>query len=177
METISSYEQQAIDFLNQTGASIDIKFNRSGKHFADDKEDRDIYTITIKRGSRKFSFDFGQSINKSGFYYTKGRQIIPLDRSKLNDINLSSFIKKNDHYFLDNGKSDIIHRPEAPSYYDVLACLQKYDIGSFDDFCSEFGYDIDSRQPDKTYKAICKEYDNICRLFTDEEIELMQEIQ
>ena len=66
---------------------------------------------------------------------------------------------------------------KPPTAYDVLACLRKYDCGSLEDFCSEFGYDDDSRTAERVYKAICKEYENVCRIWSDEEIELMQEIQ
>ena len=60
---------------------------------------------------------------------------------------------------------------EKPTNYDILACLQKYDVGSFDDFCSEFGL-----KSEKTYNAVCKEYDNVCKIWSEEEIELLQEI-
>jgi len=66
---------------------------------------------------------------------------------------------------------------EAPNAYDVLSCLTKYDIGSFDDFCGEFGYDADSRTAYKQYKEVLKEWKNVERLFTNEQIELLQEIQ
>lgn len=64
-----------------------------------------------------------------------------------------------------------------PTSYDVLACLQKYEVGSFEDFCGDFGYDTDSRRAEKTYKAVLKEYEGVCRLFTLEEIEKLAEIQ
>lgn len=63
-----------------------------------------------------------------------------------------------------------------PTMYDVLACLQKYDVGSFEDFCSEFGYSEDSRQAEKIYKAVQKEFQAVERLFSDV-IEELQEIQ
>jgi hypothetical protein len=64
-----------------------------------------------------------------------------------------------------------------PTLYDVLACLQKYDVGTFEDFCGNFGYDEDSRKAEKIYKAVCKEYEGMQRLFNEEELELLQEIQ
>ena len=133
MET-TDYNKQANDFLSKTGATMKINFSHNGKHFADDKQNRDIYKITISKGKRHYTFDFGQSIAKTG---TK----------------------------------------EAPTPYDVLACLQKYDVGSFEDFCWEFGYNVDSSQAEKTYKAVCKEYEKLCTIFSDDEMELMQEIQ
>ena len=54
-----------------------------------------------------------------------------------------------------------------PTAYDVLSCLTKYDPGSFDDFCSDFGYDNDSRKAEKTYKAVVKEYNKVNAMFND----------
>jgi hypothetical protein len=65
----------------------------------------------------------------------------------------------------------------APTAYDVLASLTKYEVGSFEDFCGDYGYDTDSRSAYKTYKAVLKEWKNIERLFSSEQIELLQEIQ
>jgi len=65
---------------------------------------------------------------------------------------------------------------KIPAAYDVLACLQKYEIDTFDNFCGEFCYETDSRKAYKTYKAVKREWENIDKLFTGEEIELLQEI-
>jgi hypothetical protein len=62
-----------------------------------------------------------------------------------------------------------------PSYYSILACLVKYDVGTFENFCNEFGYNIDSRQAKKLYKALKKEWENVERLFSDV-LEQLQEI-
>ena len=61
----------------------------------------------------------------------------------------------------------------SPDMYSVLACLTKYDVGSFEDFCSEFGYNEDSRTTERTYKAVCKEFAAVGRLFSD----CMEELQ
>ncbi len=70
---------------------------------------------------------------------------------------------------------------EQPTEYDILACLQKYDVGSFEDFVSEFGYEVDDfhdRQRAKNiYYAVCDEYKKVKRCFTEEQIEAMWEIQ
>ena len=68
-----------------------------------------------------------------------------------------------------------------PTEYDILACLEKYDVGTIDDFVSEFGFEVhkwaDVKRIENTYKAVVKEYNDICRCFTLEQIEAMQEIQ
>lgn len=70
---------------------------------------------------------------------------------------------------------------EQPTEYDILTCLQKYDVGTFEDFVSEFGYeteDFHDRQRAKNiYYAVCAEYEKVKRCFTEEQIEAMCEIQ
>lgn len=70
---------------------------------------------------------------------------------------------------------------KKPNEYDILACLQKYDVGTIDDFVSEYGYEVkewaDVKRIQKTYKAVCAEYKKVCRCFTEDQIEAMQEIQ
>jgi hypothetical protein len=63
-----------------------------------------------------------------------------------------------------------------PKPYDVLACLTKYDPGTFEDFCSDFGYDTDSRRALDTYLKVQDEYQNVIRLFGDV-MEQLQEIE
>ena len=66
---------------------------------------------------------------------------------------------------------------EEPTIYDVLTCLTKYDPGTFEDFCYEFGYDEDSRKAEKIYKAVCKEFEGMKRLFSSEELNALSYIQ
>jgi hypothetical protein len=129
----TNYEQQANEFLQKTNTTVKIDFLKYDFHFQDDKERRDIYIVTIKRGSRQFSFNFGNSLNNTS-------------------------------------------KNQAPTNYDILACLQKYDVGSFYEFCGDFGYNEDSRKAQKIYHAVCKEYDNVCKIWNDSEIELLSEI-
>ena len=76
---------------------------------------------------------------------------------------------------------DSIYNTECaikPTEYDILACLEKYDVGTFEDFVDEFGYESDNlRCAKRIYKAVTREYNNICRCFTPEQIEAMREIQ
>jgi len=64
-----------------------------------------------------------------------------------------------------------------PSAYDLLSCLTKYDPGTFENFCSDYGYDPDSRKAEKTYRSVLEEWNNVSNLFTEYEIEQLQEIQ
>ena len=70
----------------------------------------------------------------------------------------------------------IANGSKEPALYDIFACLTKSDPGSFENFCSEYGYDTDSRKAEKTYKNVCKEWEGVNRLFGDI-IDELSEIQ
>ena len=74
--------------------------------------------------------------------------------------------RKGKSYTFEFGQS-LAEGSEEPTMYDVLACMTKHDVGSFEDFCSEFGYSEDSRTAERTYKAVCKEFAAVERLFSD----------
>lgn len=81
-------------------------------------------------------------------------------------------IKGGKQYTFEFGQS-ISEGNNGPTLYSVLACLTKYDPETFEDFCASYGYDNDSRKSEKTYKAVVKEFNNMQRLFTTEELELL----
>lgn len=72
------------------------------------------------------------------------------------------------------------NHPKRPSAYSILACLEKYDVGSMDAFMYEFGYEIKSAKDIanfiQTYNAVIKEYNDLCRIFTPEQMEMLREI-
>lgn len=99
------------------------------------------------------------------------------DRFKCSFIKREYPIKRLEIKFGQSIASSTGNGGEKPTAYDVLACITKYDPGTFNNFCSEFGYDEDSRKAEKIYNAIQKEWQQVCAFFTPEEIEQMQEIQ
>jgi hypothetical protein len=137
IKTLSSYDQQAIDLLNALGVKFTAKFLRHGKHFEDDREKRDIFTLTLSRNGKRISFKFGQSI--------------------MNSTGTGS---------------------NAPTPYDLLASVQKYDPDTFENFCSDFGYNDQPLSPKvrKIYTAVVKEWEKVNDFFTSEELEQIQEI-
>jgi hypothetical protein len=66
---------------------------------------------------------------------------------------------------------------EEPTLYDVLTSLQKYDIGTFDEFCDTFGYIGTLSDTKKIYRAVCEEFEAMEKLFTEEELEVLSYIQ
>jgi len=173
---VSQYDQQALDFLKKTGAEIKVKFLKNDFHFEGDKEKRDIYSVSIIRGKRSYKFNFGQSIAHSGKFfvgYKMAGNNIHRNAKPFNDHNLA---KK--EMYMGSGMSIISNKNyEIPSAYSILSCLQKYDVGSLKDFCWEFGYDEDSKKAEKLYNAVCDEYKNMQALFSEEELEVLHEIQ
>lgn len=180
---VSTYEKQANDFLKKVKAKISVKFLKNGRHFEGDKEPRDIYEITLTNAKGEaFIFNFGQSINCSCPYKLKSYYI----KDKLNfhkyTVSAEEY-KKIMKTLAKKDKDQIIKNPDfkEPTAYDVLTSLQKYDVGSFEDFINEFGYNertLDEySKVQKIYQDVVNEYLNVKRLFSEEEIEQMQEIQ
>lgn len=66
---------------------------------------------------------------------------------------------------------------EIPTAYDILACIEKYPVYDFTEFCADYGYDLDSRTAYKIYKSVKREWENINKLFTEEQLEQLREIQ
>ncbi len=173
MKALTDYDKQAQEFLDKTGTKFEVKFIEYGLHFDGDKDKRDIYLITLSRGTREFSFRFGQSINCSGRFWRYGnhkRGVANGYRSR-NGAYLPP-MAIGEHRAWDKNKNF-----KAPTPYDVLSCLQKHEVGTLEDFCSDFGYDTDSRKAEKTYNAVLNEYNNLKMLYSDSELELLAEIQ
>lgn len=166
------YNKQATDLLDKLGIKLDVVYLGYRKHFSDDKDSRDVYDMILTRGRRAARFEFGQSIVNSGEWIVKdfNPKFTRVFNSKPEAANYAAKI---------GNRFKIVKNPnkKAPTAYDLLACITKNDPGTFEDFCSEFGYDEDSRRAEKTYKAVVDEYKQVISLFNDEELEMLQEIQ
>lgn len=178
----TDYETQAKDFLEKTNTTFKAEFVGYKKHFVDDKEKRDVYKITLQRGERKFIFDFGQSINDSGFKLINKNTKEEPKYFWLEEANEHTQRDKKEFKLFAwrrlNQSLDpfIIKEPVAPTPYDVLACLTTYDPVDFKNFCDSYGYDEDSRKAEKVYKAVVDEYKNVCMLWNEDELKQLREI-
>ena len=83
--------------------------------------------------------------------------------------------RKGKRYTFNFGQS-IAAGSVEPTMYDILACLTKHDPETFENFCSEYGYNEDSIKSLKTYIAVQREFKGVNRLFADV-LEQLQEIQ
>lgn len=186
----------ANEFVKKTGIEIDIKFIKedSANDFFENKfhnsEIMDNYLITIKRGERKFSYNFHQCIDKSGVkvlykysekFTTYKTVYAKIDRVKLAERNKS--LKDLSKYFIVHSSNlnyyDLITKvvlPEEPTYYEILASLEKYDPEDFDNFCAMTGYSNDSIKALKVYEAVKEMYTKLLTLFSDDEMDKLREI-
>ena len=189
IEATADYQEKANVFLANTNATFTAEFLRHGKHFDDDKETRDIYKCTISRAGRKIEIVFGQSVINSehwtvkDIYETINGGMTTKARSSVIFGNLYRFKSANEARDADNRYNgsytgrNVKHKPrQTPTAYDVITCLTKYHPGTFEDFCSEFGYDTDSKKAEKTYYAVLKEYADVSSMFSADVLEAMQEI-
>lgn len=180
--TLSEYDQQALDFLTLTGAKVEIKladnqtcpehwekckpyryedgFNFPSKRKITVPHSHGLkYTVTISREGRKaYTFDFWSSINE-----TYKKEVEHLNR--------------NFHHTIDMVR--VYRTAIKPSAYDIFACLScgtgTHEL-TFEEFCSDYGYDTDSRKAEKVYNAACDESRALARLFSEEELDKLREI-
>ena len=122
--------------------------------------------------------EFKTEFLKNGLYFDDDKGWVCSDSKKPRDIYLITLKRGNREYKFKFGQSiNDSNGKTNPTSYDVLTSLQKYEIEDFKDFCDSFGYDEDSRKAERIYKAVLDEYQNLKMLYSDAELEKMQEIQ
>ena len=65
---------------------------------------------------------------------------------------------------------------QKPTAYSVFSCLTTSEPGMFEEFCSDYGYDTDSRRAEETWRAVMDEWIKVRRFFTANELIKLQEI-
>jgi hypothetical protein len=169
MTKLSDYDVQAQVWAEKWGVRMTATFTGHRKYFADDTDTRDVYQVELvrlyKRGeewiTRRMAFDFGASLNDSqesassdGKYWKSPNRIKP-------NTPMSKYPNR---------------RRVPPSLYSILACIEKYEPGTFEQWCGDFGADTDSRKALETYLSVQKQYANFARL-CDGDAEMMDEAQ
>lgn len=170
---MNEYLEQAKNFLNKANAKCEIVYGGISRNENwGEKEKRNWYDVIITTPRGKMTFTFWDSIHNTEIStmtfeeYTKKK----LKYNRVANMSYGENVKV---------KNDLIRlKAEAvPNEYDVLACLEKYDPGTFEDFCSEFGYNEDSRTAERIYIAAINEYKDLTRIFTEKQMEELSEIQ
>lgn len=163
----NEYDLLAEKFLKDTKTTMDVKFLTHGKHFQDDKEDRDIYCVIFTKGNKHITVMYGQSIAHSGRYIVRGtgKDLFLNDKKGIYKYTSKEWSVTQNKAF------------QEPRAYDVLSSLTKSNPEDFDTFCAEYGYDTDSIKALNTYNAVVKEWKDVEYLWSPEDIEKLLEIQ
>ena len=168
---MNEYIKQATNFLQKAHAEMKIEYVglAVNKEWKETKK-RCLYEITLTFPHGSMVFDFWDNIMNTEIktmpFYEYAKKLY---RKPFSDL---SYIEKT------QAKKEFAAKKKAavPSVYDVLVCLTKYDPGTFEDFCSEYGYSEDSRTAERVYFAVQKEYTQLARLFTPDEMDELAEI-
>lgn len=181
---MKDYRKQADDFAKKHGITLVIEGKENRKYFSEDEQPRDVYKLTLMRNEEEYNFEFGQSLIDSDHW-----KLHRFNNKKIGDeIKIFGFnnlfanetdakrvtIKTNTG--VKPVTKPVFYKGSKPEIYDVLASLTKTDPETFENFCSEYGYDEDSRKAYKVFLAVTKEYNAVINLFGDI-IEELSEIQ
>lgn len=128
----------------------------------------------IKEFLKENNITFSTKFLKHDYHFTEEKEkrdiFLTIFRSGKNFFTLRFGVSINDS----TGKGD-----NPPSASDVLECIQKYDVGTFEDFINEFGYKTDTnaekRIAKRVYQAVILEYKKFTEFFTDKEIEFLRD--
>lgn len=116
----------------------------------------------FKKMAEKFAKKYGLKMKILGVEYKKHFFDDTMPRYVFK-IKLS---RNGKSYTLNFGQS-IMEGSQEPTMYEVLACMQKYEPGTFEEFCSNYGYNMADKKAKLVYKAVVKEYNAVERLFND----------
>lgn len=173
---MTEYQQQALDFLKACNATMEIEFIGAETNMnwnEDTKRNKYRFTITTLRG--KMSGDFWDSIHNTEIIL-----MTPEIYSRKVYRTYYECLMNHEKVKLRN-QLKALKEKAVPTAYDILACLQKYDVGTMNDFFDEFGFEVHSVDDMfsfmNTYNAVVKEYRDLCRIFTEEQMEMLREIQ
>lgn len=168
----NEYTKQAEKFLQDAHATMKIAFQgRAINTMWKEKQLRNLYAVTITTPRGSYTFDFWDSLHNT--------EIMQMTNEQYARKHLCRRWEDMNYYEQVKAQKELakMQKEARPDCYDVLACLTKYDPGTFEDFCAEYGYDEDSRTAERIYIAVQNEFANLKRIFDSEQLEAMQEIE
>lgn len=131
------------------------------------------WEVTITRGERSFTTAYGMGYAhcKRVDSATEGRVYVPMTVELLHDMTLP--VRGAIGAAVAGGVE-----PNEPTARDVLESLQldaRAGAGSFEDFCSDLGYDSDSRKAEKIWEA-CRDTRDRLREFFGADFDFAMEL-
>ena len=158
--------KQANDFLAKTNTTMTAQYLGHWPRLGEWSTSQ--WQITFSRQGRKpFTLTFSQSLNSSWKYHQEGTSIFKHLQGIPPKLRNEFYPKGSEAYTTPAGQYTLTPVKRPPSAYDVLACLTKYDPGTFKDFCADFGYSDDSIKALETYRAVQEEWQEVNRMFGD----------
>lgn len=162
----SEYDLQAEVFMDTHRVTMTTQylghFPRLGEYATSQWQ----VTFTRQGHSKPFSLTFSQSLNDSWKYRDEnGRYQFKFSPGIPCKLNQKHWPKTSEQYRV--GPYTLTPTKTPPTPYDVLACLTKYDPGTFKDFCAGCGYSDDSIKALDTYRAVQDEWQAVTQIFGD----------
>lgn len=170
---MTEYQAQVKQFLADCNATMEIKFvgKEIPAHWKDETKPHNKYQFTITTPKGKYTSYFWDSLHNTEVSEVSERTYAQQKYKASYDC-LRSHEKAKARAELAKLKANAI-----PTEYDILACVEKYSYDSFSDFCAEFGFSTDSISARETFLACGEEYAGLRRIFTEEQMEKLMEIQ
>jgi len=181
----SEYSEQGAMFLSETKTTLEVieavpqtppLWNTKGeKHGIK-------YSVTLKNARGSYTFDFWGSIHEAEVVTLAEKVKVYGNTSNPEFFKLSDFFKEKTGRILPAVWMSLHNLTEKtraliiPNPYTILACLTPMSADTFEDFCSDYGYDEDSRLAEKTYNALLTQDRAMRKLFTTDELEALNEI-
>ena len=171
---MTEYEKHAKDFLDACNAKMKITFvGKEINHLWNEDKPRNKYHFVITTPRGKAEGDFWDSFHNTELLNMSYVQFYEKVQRKSFDAVVPADTPEVEQFYK-------MLKGAKPNAYSILACLEKYDVGSMDNFMYEFGYEIkcvkDMANFIATYNAVVKEYNGLCRIFTPEQMEMLREI-
>jgi hypothetical protein len=181
------FDEQAAAFVAGTGLTITKIYLGHRPYFDGEDEQRAVWEITFSREGRKaYTWTFGDSVKDSYVVHDLNTALMraqPIPPWVYGSLSFKAALRLGGGTFSVRDQSKVTHsfrlspaHPE-PSDYSLLAAVEKYAPDTFDEFCSDYGYDTDSRKALDTYQQVQKQAAAIRRMFTEAELEKLAEIQ
>lgn len=182
----TNYNKQALDFLESTNTTLEVKEATPQKATSWGKDDKDAhkhinYTVTLKNDKHSYTFDYWGSIHDYEIIeavrnYQKVSMLQTGEDYKREDILRENQLFAKVRTMKKEERENYIKENLQPKAYDILACLSPMYEDTFEDFCASFGYDTDSRTAGDTYKRCIEQDRQLHKLFTHEQLEQLTEI-
>lgn len=163
---MNEYTQQADNFLAKTNTTMTAQYlghwPRLGAHAVSNWQ----VTFTRQGVTKVFTLTFSQSLQNSWDYQdANARTEWRKNKGLPPKLRRDHWPKTSEAHRI--GPYTLTPAKRPPSAYDVLACLTKYDPGTFKDFCANFVYSDYSIKALDTYRAVQEEWQEVNRMFGD----------